>query len=95
MADSTVEVNGREVTFKSKYPVKENRKLGKILVDSADGDVDKQIKVLMQVIEAWEYSGRPDDPRSYDDLDYLDDIMPMVAKFGEYFTARIGVDQKN
>lgn len=93
--DPEVKVNGHTVVFKSRYPVDENTRLGKLLTAAADGDTEKQIAMLRYVVERWDYDGNPSERRSYGKMDVIDDILPMVNAFGTYIVERNEGSQKN
>lgn len=80
----TVTVGGNKVTFKDKYPVKESKKLGKALAGAMDGDPDKVIALLAEVVTDWEFDGEPSDKSAYEELDYMRHIWPMYLKFNTY-----------
>lgn len=94
-ANPEATVNDKQVVFRSRFPVKDNARLGKLLTAAADGDTEKQIALLRYVVEKWDYDGAPDVRRSYDELDVIDDIIPMVNAFGAFILERNEAGQKN
>lgn len=88
-------VHGKAVLFRSRYPVKENSRVGKLLNAALDGDTEKQIALLRAVVERWDFDGDPGSRRSYDELDGLFDVMPMVEEFAQFIVERRESSQKN
>ena len=87
-------VNGKKVTFKAKLPLREARSLPKLLAATAADDYDSQIAVMVILIDSWDYDGDPSDPKSYEDMDILSEIVPLSKLCVEYLSAKSG-DSKN
>jgi len=88
-------VNGKRVTFKARLPLKEVRDLPRLLAATTPEDYDTQIAVLVRLIESWDFDGSPSDPKAYDDLDILSEIVPLTRLCVEYINAKTSGDLKN
>lgn len=81
-------VGGRRVTFKTRFPVRENRQLGMLIDRASSEDTMAEIALLRAVILSWELDGDPTTASAYEDLDALLEIKPMIRGFVSYIQAR-------
>lgn len=92
------EATGRRVVFKQRFPLKDNRRLAKAmaaLTNQLQAADDWQVTFLTQVIESWEYDGDPHDPKSYENLDAIYDIMPLAGQAAQYLMNLEVIQTKN
>lgn len=87
-----VTVAGKRVTFKKRFPVRDNLPLLDVLSSMADGnaDIKKVIDLLPWFVESWEFGGDPHARESYDDLDLFDELLPMATALSEVLDERLG-----
>lgn len=81
-------INGKRVTFRSRIPLSKAPTLPKML-EAVANDLRAVARVGVIVVESWEFDGSPTDPRSYDDLDIMTEILPLAKELGEYLTRRL------
>ena len=89
------EVNGKRVFFRERLPLKESREIPALVKGIVPEDIDTQVKILVCVVDRWEFDGEPSDPKAYEDLDIFSEIMPMIKLAGEYVAEKMGYDAKN
>lgn len=86
------DINGKRVAFKSKLPLRDSRDLPALIDAIKPDNYDSQIGLLMKIVDSWEFTGRPDEPQSYEDMDVLSELTPMVNAAGEYLRAKLGTN---
>ena len=75
----------RKVTLKRRIPLSLAPRLPGMMAKYGEtGDVNDLVRVLVLVVESWEFDGQPSDPRAYAQLDIFSEILPMGAKAAEY-----------
>jgi hypothetical protein len=89
------DVNGKLVTFKQSYPFAENRGLLKAWSATRSDDAATYIPLWKLMIESWEYEGDPGDPKSYDRMDSVSDLWPLMSATLRFWNQRFNVIPKN
>jgi hypothetical protein len=87
-------INGKRVIFKDRLPASEGWDLWSCIVDFDRGGVREAIKlarpILPHVIATWEFAGDPADPAAYDDLDVIEELLPLANALGEWCSLKAG-----
>lgn len=88
-AESTLtefSINGKQVKLRKRITGSTANKFPALLnaVGKDDATVTDYARFLRVVVEEWDFEGAPDDLRSYDEMDFLDEILPLMARVGEY-----------
>jgi hypothetical protein len=79
------EINGKQVTFRSRFPARDNwdlpQKLAAISEQTQKGGLDLKmvVPVLQRMIESWEFDGDPAKADAYGDLDIFSELIPMLG----------------
>ena len=72
------EINGHKFTLVDRFPAKQFHALLNRLMLDADAFVklglDEQIKPYLGAILAWPFSGDPQDPRAWEELDIIEEL---------------------
>lgn len=93
--DFDFSVNGKEVHLRRKIPMAIAPKLPAMLEACDDGDLRTQVKVMVLMIESWDFPGQPNDPKSYEALDIIDELLPIGRHIGKHVLERLGSNSKN
>lgn len=90
-------INGTRVKLREHFPAKEFwelpsqiLKLSRMQLTEGQVDPETALIVLTQVIESWEHPGDPAEISSYDNLDVLGDILPMIQAAIRLVNQRFG-----
>ena len=90
-------INGKEVIFREHFPAKDFwdlpakiAKLARMRAGQEEFDMKLAIPLLTRLIESWEHEGDPADESSYDDLDILGDILPLVQVATDLLNRMVG-----
>lgn len=85
-------INGKRVIFKDKLPAKEGWDLWERIVEFDQGGVKNAVvlarPILPHVIATWEFEGDPADLAAYDNLDVIEELLPLANALGEYVTMK-------
>lgn len=90
-------INGKKIVFHEHFPAKDFwdlpakiAKLARMRAGQEDFDMKLAIPLLTRLIESWEHEGDPTDESSYDDLDILGDILPLVQVATDLLNRMVG-----
>jgi len=87
-------VNGKRVVFREKWSARNNWALPKLIQDfttgASAGDFSGAVPILTRVIERWDFPGDPSKPESYDDLELVTEVIPLLGVLAEYIGKRLG-----
>jgi hypothetical protein len=89
------DVNGRTVTFRERYPLSENRDLLKAWSKANTTDAATFVPLWGKMIESWSFDGDPADPKSYDALDVVGELWPLMSVTLRFWNQRFSVTPKN
>lgn len=82
-------VNGKRVWLRKRLPLREQDALLELAAACSNTKPRTNIPVMARLIESWEFAGDPADPEAYEDLDLLDEFLPLVEIAGTYLAGRL------
>jgi hypothetical protein len=88
-------INGKDVVFKERYPLNENRGLMKAFSEADQAKPETYIRFMTQMIVEWGFEGDPKDPKSYDTMDAPSELYPLMMATLRYWNQRFNVAPKN
>jgi hypothetical protein len=89
------DVNGQTVTFRERYPLSENRDLLKAWGKANTNDAATFIPLWAKMIDSWTFEGDPADAKSYDALDVVSELWPLMSVTLRFWNQRFSVTPKN
>jgi hypothetical protein len=89
------DVNGKVVTFRRSYPLAENRGLLKAWSATKSDDAATYVPLWKIMVESWEFDGDPGDAKSYDALDVVREVWPLMSATLRFWNQRFNVIPKN
>ncbi|HUT15399.1 MAG TPA: hypothetical protein VMY98_04050 [Anaerolineae bacterium] len=95
-----VEIAGKEVVLRERFPVREWDHLRKLFGQIKDPDIpwEERVDILRAFIESWDFDGDPQDVESWGDLDLFTDLLPLEMAITEKVLMpryRLSEDAKN
>lgn len=82
-------VNGKEVVPTARISLKQAPELSALLAKVPELDARVLVRFCQLAIESWEFDGDPKDRRSYDDLDVVEELIPIANGVAEKMVARM------
>lgn len=87
---NTFTVDGNKVTVKAEIPLKLDPLLHEHINRFAESEkISDVVRFLVKVLDSWDYDGSPGDPSAYQDLDGLEQVLPIGEKVVRVLNARI------
>jgi hypothetical protein len=86
-------VNGKRVTFRESYPVRECHDVPYLwyLANQPDATFEDKAKVLGKLIESWEFDGAPGDIAAYESMHTFAEFWPLwtaaIIEIGQHLDA--------
>jgi len=83
---TVIEIDGKAVTMRSRFPAKENWDLPGLFMRLGGGDdfdLKQMVPILPRLIQSWEFEGDPADEAAYGELDLFRELIPLVRGVSE------------
>lgn len=87
--EHTFTVSGKEVTVISRIPLRDAPELSALLAQVPNLDARVLVKFCTQAIASWDFDGDPKNRKSYDDLDVIEELIPIANGVAAKMVARM------
>jgi hypothetical protein len=88
----TFKVEEKSITLKDQIPLRDANQLPKMLMECEKGDLRDQVRVMMKVIESWEFPGSPQDSTSYEGMDIFSELTPISKQVIAFLLEKLSVN---
>lgn len=82
-------VNGKEVRAIGRVTLKAAPELSALLARVSDLDSRVLVKFCQLAVESWDFDGSPQDRRAYDEMDVIEELIPIANGVAAKMVARM------